>query len=35
LLKQGALKVYKGLGHGLCTLNADVVNADLLEFVKA
>jgi non-heme chloroperoxidase len=33
LLKYGTLKVYKGLGHGLCTLNADVVNADLLEFI--
>ena len=34
LLKHGTLKVYKGLGHGLCTINADVVNADLLEFIK-
>jgi non-heme chloroperoxidase len=34
LLKRGELKVYKGLGHGLCTINADVVNADLLEFIQ-
>ena len=34
LLKKGKLKVYPGLGHGLCTLNADVVNADLLAFIK-
>jgi non-heme chloroperoxidase len=34
LLKQGELKVYKGLGHGLCTINADVVNADLLQFIQ-
>jgi non-heme chloroperoxidase len=35
LLKKGTLKVYKGFGHGLCTINADVVNADLLAFVQA
>jgi len=35
LLKQGTLKVYPGLGHGLCTINADVVNADLLAWITA
>jgi non-heme chloroperoxidase len=35
LLKQGTLKIYPGLGHGLCTINADVVNADLLAFINA
>jgi non-heme chloroperoxidase len=35
LLKRGTLKVYEGLGHGLCTINADVVNADLLAFIQA
>jgi non-heme chloroperoxidase len=35
LLKRGTLKVYEGLGHGLCTINADVVNADLLAFMRA
>ena len=35
LLKRGELKMYKGLGHGLCTINLDVVNPDLLEFIKA
>jgi len=35
LLRQGTLKVYSGLGHGVCTLNADVVNADLLAFIEA
>ena len=35
LLKRGTLKVYKGLGHGLCTINADVVNPDLLEFIRS
>ncbi|WP_437754515.1 alpha/beta fold hydrolase [Sorangium sp. So ce1389] len=35
LLKKGTLKVYKGLGHGLCTINPDVVNPDLLEFIRS
>ena len=35
LLKNPTLKVYPGLGHGLCTLNADVVNADLLNFIRS
>ena len=35
LLRQGTLKVYSGLGHGVCTLNADVVNADLQAFIEA
>jgi non-heme chloroperoxidase len=35
LLKKGTLKVYKGLGHGLCTINPDVVNQDLLEFIQS
>ena len=35
LLKRGTLKVYKGLGHGLCTINADVINADLLAFIQS
>lgn len=34
LLKNGTLKVYEGLPHGLCTTHADVVNPDLLAFVK-
>jgi non-heme chloroperoxidase len=35
LLKKGTLKTYKGLGHGLCTTDAQVVNADLLAFFKS
>ncbi len=35
LLKRGTLRVYPGLGHGLCTINPDVVNADLLAFIKS
>jgi non-heme chloroperoxidase len=34
LLKHGALKVYEGLPHGLCTTHPDIVNADLLAFIK-
>lgn len=33
LLRDSVLKVYPGLGHGLCTVNADIVNADLLKFI--
>lgn len=35
LLKNGTLKVYKGYSHGMLTVNADVLNADLLAFIKA
>lgn len=34
LLKNGTLKVYKGYSHGMLTVNADVLNADLLTFVN-
>jgi non-heme chloroperoxidase len=34
LLKHGTLKVYEGLPHGLCTTHPDIVNADLLGFIK-
>ncbi|HZM00642.1 MAG TPA: alpha/beta hydrolase [Planctomycetota bacterium] len=35
LLKRGVLKVYPGLGHGLCTTHPDLVNADLLAFIRS
>jgi non-heme chloroperoxidase len=35
LLKNGTLKVYKGFPHGMLTTHADVLNPDLLAFVKA
>ena len=35
LLKNGTLKVYPGFSHGMCTVNAEVVNQDLLEFVQS
>jgi non-heme chloroperoxidase len=34
LLKQGTLKVYKGFPHGMLTTHADVLNPDLLAFIK-
>jgi non-heme chloroperoxidase len=33
LLPNGTLKTYPGLSHGMLTVNADVLNADLLAFV--
>lgn len=35
LVKQGTLKVYPGLPHGMCTTHADRINADFLAFIKA
>jgi non-heme chloroperoxidase len=34
LVKHGTLNVYKGLPHGMCTTHPDVINTDLLEFIK-
>ena len=34
LLKNSALKVYPGFSHGMCTVNADVINSDLLDFIR-
>ena len=34
LLEHGTLKVYEGFPHGMCTTHADVINADLLAFVR-
>jgi non-heme chloroperoxidase len=34
LLKNGTLKVYKKFPHGMCTTHADVVNSDLLAFIR-
>ncbi|MFG1403684.1 alpha/beta fold hydrolase [Xanthobacter sediminis] len=35
LLKNGTLKTYPGFSHGMLTVNAEVINPDLLAFVKA
>jgi non-heme chloroperoxidase len=34
LLKNGTLKIYPGLPHGMITTYADVINADILAFIK-
>jgi len=34
LVKNGTLKVYKGLPHGMCTTHPDVINPDLLAFIE-
>ena len=35
LVKGATLKVYPGSSHGMCTVDKDKVNADLLEFIRA
>jgi non-heme chloroperoxidase len=35
LLKHGTLKTYEGFPHGMPTTNADVINADLLTFIRS
>ena len=34
LLQHGTLKVYPGYPHGMLTTHADVINADLLAFIR-
>ncbi|MET0587194.1 MAG: alpha/beta hydrolase [Novosphingobium sp.] len=34
LLKNGTLKTYPGLPHGMCTTHPDVINPDLLAFIQ-
>jgi len=34
IVKNATLKVYPGFPHGMCTTNADQINADLLAFFK-
>ena len=31
---RATLKVYPGLGHGMCTINHEQINADLLSFIN-
>ena len=35
LLRNGTLKVYPGFPHGMCTTHAEVINPDLLAFIRA
>jgi non-heme chloroperoxidase len=34
LLKKGTLKVYEKLSHGMCTTHPELINADLLAFIR-
>ena len=34
LLKNGTLKIYPGYPHGMLTTHADIINPDLLAFIK-
>jgi non-heme chloroperoxidase len=34
LLRHGTLKVYPGFPHGMCTTHPEVINADLLAFIR-
>jgi len=35
LIRNNVLKVYKGFSHGMCTVNANEINADLLAFIRS
>ena len=35
LLKNGTLKVYEKLSHGMCTTHADIIDPDLLAFIRS
>ncbi len=35
LIKNSTMKIYKGFPHGMLTTHADVINPDLLAFIKA
>jgi non-heme chloroperoxidase len=34
-IRGASLKIYKGFPHGMCTVHADVINPDLLAFIKS
>jgi hypothetical protein len=34
LLKHGTLKVYPGFPHGAFTIHADIINPDILAFIR-
>jgi hypothetical protein len=35
LTRQASRKVYPGLPHGMCTTHPEIINPDLLAFIKA
>jgi non-heme chloroperoxidase len=34
IVRNGTLKVYEGLPHGMCTTHPDIINPDLLAFIR-
>jgi len=34
ILKNATLKVYPGFPHGMATTHADIINADILKFLR-
>ena len=34
LVRNGTLKSYEGLPHGMCTTHAEIINPDLLDFIR-
>jgi non-heme chloroperoxidase len=34
LVRNGALKIYPGLSHGLCATHPELINTDLLAFIR-
>jgi non-heme chloroperoxidase len=35
LLQHGSLKIYPSFSHGMMTTNADVINGDILAFIRS
>jgi len=35
LVKKGTIRIYPGFPHGMATTHADVINADLMDFIKS
>jgi non-heme chloroperoxidase len=35
LVRKGTLKIYPGLPHGMCTTRPEIINRDLLDFIKS
>jgi non-heme chloroperoxidase len=35
LVRNGTLKVYPGLPHGMCTTHPEIINPDLLAFIRS
>jgi non-heme chloroperoxidase len=35
LVEGSVLKIYEGLPHGMCTTHSELINPDLLDFIRA